>query len=69
MPPTLQLNADPSLDDLTIVASFSTARELRRVLRGANFRIEFNSLQSDDVVKVSTDLYEQFAGFLALQKK
>ncbi len=63
------LNADPHLDTLTIVASFSTARELRRVLRGTRLNIEFSPTHSDDVISVSPELFDQFATFLTLQKQ
>lgn len=64
MPPMVQLTADPTLQDGILVASFSTARELRTVLKNSGLAIESCDSHDDETISVSVDLYDEFSAFL-----
>lgn len=64
MPPTFEVKVNPMLRDETIVASYETATELRKILAGTGLMVATNSSFDDDVVSVSQSLYDDFSTFL-----
>lgn len=64
VPPNIELQSDPQLGVATIVASFRTARELRKILGPDMYHIECGEHFPDELVAVSPDLYDAFHQFV-----
>lgn len=64
MPPMVQLKADPTLRDGILVASFSTARELRTCLKNCGLEIESCDTHDNETISVSVGMYDEFSAFL-----
>lgn len=64
VPPRIHLQSDPHLGLATIIASFRTARELRKILGPDLYHIECDEHFADEVITVSPDLYDAFHLFI-----
>ena len=64
MPNDLKYVADPLLTGNTIVASFQVARELRCVLQGLDWNIEFSPTQPEDQINMAPEIHGKMCEFM-----